>query len=347
MMTLKIRKRVEKELKNYIRELDTSYSLSKISPVLYANIKEFISRQGKRIRPILFVIGYLGYAKKAAAGLYRSAVSIELLHDFMLVHDDIIDKSDTRRGRPSMHSMLNRYLSGNKNAKFNGEDLTIVIGDVMFALAMHAFLGIREDEKRKERALKKLIEAAIYTGSGEFIELLYGLKKLERITKEDIYRVYDYKTANYTFASPLAIGATLAGARQDEIDKLVKYGIYLGRAFQINDDILGMFGSEKKTGKSNLTDLKEAKKTILIWHAYKNSSPKTRLIIKRLLSKSNIGKSDLLRMRGILNCSGTLDYAAREIDALIKKAEFINKTLKMQPRYLNLLNSLSKEILSL
>ena len=346
-MTLKIRKRIEKELKNYIRELDNSYSLSKISPVLYVNIKEFISRQGKRIRPILFVIGYLGYAKKAAAGLYRSAVSIELLHDFMLVHDDIIDKSDTRRGKPSMHAMLNKYLRSNKNAKFNGEDLTIVIGDVMFALAMHAFLAIHEDEKRKEKALKKLIEAAIYTGSGEFIELLYGLKKLEKITKEDIYRVYDYKTANYTFASPLSIGATLAGASHDQIDKLVKYGIYLGRAFQINDDILGMFGSEKKTGKSNLTDLKEAKKTILIWYAYNNSSPKNRLMIKRLLSKKHVDKSDLLRMRWILSSSGTLDYASREINVLIKKAEFINKTLRMKPLYLNLLNSLSKEILSL
>jgi geranylgeranyl diphosphate synthase type I len=346
-MTLKIRKRVEKELKNYIRELNISYSLSKISPVLYANIKEFISREGKRIRPILFVIGYLGFAKKAAAGLYRSAISIELLHDFMLVHDDIIDKSNTRRGKPSMHAMLNKYLRNNKNAKFSGEDLTIVIGDVMFALAMHAFLAIQEDEKRKEKALKKLIEAAIYTGSGEFIELLYGLKNLERITKEDIYRVYDYKTANYTFASPLVIGATLAGARQDQIDKLAKYGICLGRAFQINDDILGMFASERKTGKSNLADLKEAKKTILIWHAYNNSNHKNKLAIKKLLSKSNIAKSDLLRMRGILNCSGTLDYAAKEINTLIKKAEFINKTLKMQPRYLNLLNSISKKILSL
>ena len=107
----------------------------------------------------MFIIGYLSFAKKAARGLYTSALSIELLHDFMLVHDDIIDKSKTRRGKPSMHKMLDNHLAKFKNIKFSGQDLGIVVGDVMYAIAINAFLAINEDFTRKQRALKRFIEA--------------------------------------------------------------------------------------------------------------------------------------------------------------------------------------------
>lgn len=346
-MFLEIKNRVESELSRYILSIDRLYSLNKISPILFKHIKDFVSGDGKRIRPILFIIGYLGFAKKVAPGLYRSALSLELLHDFMLVHDDIIDKSQTRRGRPSMHAALNQYLAGYKGTiKFNGQDLSIVAGDVMYAMAIHAFLSVKEDMQRKETALKKLIEAVIYTGSGEFIELLYGVKNIEEISKADIYKIYDLKTANYTFASPLSIGAILAGAKKDQIEKLFNYGIYLGRAFQIKDDILGIFGSEDEIGKSNLTDLQEAKKTILIWYAYNNSTKENKSTIKSILSKAKVDKRDLLKMRKIITKSGALDYAQKEIARLLKKAQTINASSKMYPPYKNFLYNYSLKILN-
>lgn len=346
-MFLKIKNKIEQEIATYIRKADRLYSLNNISPVLFNHIKDFISRKGKRIRPTLFIVGYLGYAKKIATGLYRSAVSLELLHDFMLVHDDIIDKSNTRRGKPSMHAMLNNLLRGKKNLKFNGEDLTIVIGDVMFAMALDAFLCVKEDMRRKESALRKLIEAAMYTGSGEFIELLYGLKDIDKITKEDIYKIYDYKTANYTFASPLTMGATLAGAKNKELKKIFNYGIYLGRAFQIKDDILGLFSSEEEIGKSNLTDIHESKKTLLIWYAYHYSNQKEKFAIKKIFRKTTTNETDLLKMRRIVSDSGALDYAKKEVSALIKKAESINRTLRMRPQYKRSLDTYAKALLNL
>jgi geranylgeranyl diphosphate synthase type I len=346
-MFLRIKNRINKELKGFILGIDKSYSLSKIAPLLYRSIKEFALRDGKRIRPILFLIGYLGFAKKAPAGFYRSAVSLELLHDFMLVHDDIIDKSLTRRGKPSMHAMLNSYLGRYKNIKFNGQDLAIVIGDVMYALALHAFLSVTEDAQNKEAALKKLIEAAIYTGSGELIELLCGIKDIDKVTKQDIYRIYDFKTANYTFASPLSIGATLAGAEKGQINRLFNYGIYLGRAFQIKDDYLGIFGVQAKTGKDNLTDLKESKKTILIWYAYTHSNEKNKAGIKRILAKKDLNKNDLYRMRRIIVSCGAVDYAKKEIAKLIKKAFLLNKSSAMHPKYRRFLEAYSRETLAL
>lgn len=341
----KIKNRIENELSLYIRGLEKNYRLNRLSPVLLRHIREFLLRKGKRIRPCLFVIGYLSFSKKTPPGLYRSAVSLELLHDFMLVHDDIIDKSDIRRGKPSMHAMLNNFLSRYRKIKFSGQDLTIVIGDVIYALALDAFLAIKEDPRRKEEALKKLIAAALATGSGEFIELLYAATAIERIKKADIYKIYDLKTANYTFASPLAIGATLAGADKRELFRLFNCGIYIGRAFQIRDDIIGMFNKEKETGKSNLSDLREAKKTLLVWYAYRNAGRKERIAVRRLLSGNNAGQKELLRMRRILLGCGALDFCRGQIINSLDKAESLLKGSRMDQRYKKLLLGYFQRIL--
>lgn len=316
-----IKRRLDSELAQFIKVLDRQYSLKKISQLLFKSINDFALRDGKRIRPILFVVGYLGFAKKAARGLYKSALSIELLHDFMLIHDDIIDKSKTRRGKPSMHVMLNKYLSEYKNIKFDGQDLGIALGDVIYAMAINAFLSINENKDRKEKALKRFIDTAVYTGCGEFIELINGLKNIKDVSKENIYRIYDYKTANYTFSTPLAMGTILAGTPKIETDKLFEFGTYVGRAFQIKDDILGMFADEKKIGKSTMSDLQEAKRTILIWYAYNHSNKKGKLIIERIFLKRKVNRSDLKIMRDIIIKSGSLDYAKRQVQSLLKKSQ--------------------------
>ena len=341
-----LKEKIENELIEFTRDIDRLYNLKNISPLLSNAIKEYILRAGKRIRPILFVVGYLGFSKKAAPGLYRSALAAELLHDFMLIHDDIIDKSPSRRGKPSMHKMLGNYLSGYQNIKFNGQDLSLVVGDVMYAIAIKAFLSVKEDMHRKEKAQNKFIEAAIYTGAGEFIELLNGVKDIEQISRKDIYKIYDYKTSIYTFSTPLASGAILAGAGRGEVDKLFNYGLYLGRAFQIKDDILGMFGNEKMIGKSVLSDLQEAKRTILIWQAYNNSAKKEKLVIRKLLTKKRITKSDLAKMRRIIEQSGGLDSALREITRFREKAQDLIRSSRINKKYQKFLLRYPEEILS-
>lgn len=333
----RIKNRINRELAAFSRQIDRLYSLKKISPLLSEHIKEFILRDGKRIRPALFVFGYLGFARKKARGLYRSALAIELLHDFMLVHDDIIDKSDKRRNKPSMHKIFNTYLKRYKDIKFNGQDLSIVAGDVLYAMAIKTFLSIEEKLERKEKALQKFAEAALYTGAGEFIELINSAQSIERIKKEEICKIYDCKTARYTFAAPLSTGAILGGAPRLQVDKLFKFGIYLGRAFQIQDDILGIFGEEKKTGKPALSDLQEAKKTLLIWQAYNNSNSIVKSTIKKMLKKKKIGRPDLLKMRKIIKASGALAYAEKEITLLTRQAQKQLLSSAMREKYKTLL----------
>ena len=346
-MIFKITNKIEKELPDFIDRLGTKYAIKKISPVLFECIRDFILRPGKRIRPALLVISYLGFAKKRAPGLYTTAISLELLHDFMLVHDDIVDKSDTRRGKPSMHKAFDKYLAKYKNLKFNGQDLAVVAGDVMYAAAIYAFLSIKEEWRRKEQALKKFIEAAMYTGSGEFIELLNGIESIDKMTKKDIYRIYDFKTAYYTFATPLSAGATLAAATPKQSELLFKYGVYLGRGFQIKDDILGLFGYEKKIGKPNLTDLKESKKTLLVWYAYHNSDRRNKRTIKNILGKNNTDKSDLLKMRQILISCGALEKCKEEISNCFKKADMLINSCRMKTPFKKALHNYSQQILKL
>ena len=135
-----------------------------------------------------------GFSVKKPKNLYRSALAIELLHNFLLVHDDIVDNSDIRRGQASMHKLLEKKVKIPKKAGFTGKDLAMITGDIMYAVAIEAFLSITEDPLRKEAALKKFISTACYTGCGEFIELIYSIEDISKISKEQIYKIYDYKS---------------------------------------------------------------------------------------------------------------------------------------------------------
>lgn len=330
-MFSRIRKRIDRELRGFLETADQFYKLSRTSPLLYRSIKEFILRPGKRVRPVLCVIGYNGFSSRTAEGLYTAALSIELLHDFMLVHDDIIDRSDMRRGKPALHSVFSAYYRRHKNIRFTGQDMAIVAGDVIYALALHALNAVKVSQDRKTQALRILVRAALHTGIGEFIELADGARDLGAMTREDIDRIYDHKTAYYTFAAPLCMGAVLAGARQSQAGLLQTYGMNLGRAFQIRDDILGLFGEEEDTGKSSLTDLQEGKKTILIWYSYGHSDRKGKKIIQDMMNRGRATQKDLLIIRDIVVSSGALAYAEKEIALLLVSARTVLQSSRLSP----------------
>ena len=346
-MLNEIKNKIDRTMMRYVRQIDKAYTLKKISPILSHHIKEYVSRKGKRVRSTLFVVSYHGYAKNPKPGLYTSALALELLHNFMLIHDDIIDRSALRRGKPAMHTMLDKHLTPYRNLKFNGSDLGIVIADVIYAMAIDAFLSIRENPVQKEAALKKFVEAAIFTGSGEFIEMLAGAKPIEQITLAEIYKIYDLKTAYYTFCSPLTVGALLAGAPKGQITSLIEYGINVGRAFQINDDILDMCASETQTGKSALTDIKESKKTLLIWQAYRKTSPANRRVMQRIFDKPRSNARDLETVRAIVESSGSIDFARAQIRQLVRAADISVSRLTMKPRYRKLLSTYPSHILKI
>ena len=323
-MTLltEIQDRVKSSLDALVSSIDLEYGFRSLCPLMYDCLREFVLREGKNIRSSLFVIGYLGFSEKIAPNLYRSAAALELAHDFVLIHDDIIDKADIRRGGPALHRSMGEYIRSARVASgLRGEDLSLVLGDILFALATHAFLSIETNEpERKLKAHKMFLEAAFFTGSGQFIELVNGLRRIPEVSRAEIYRTYDLKTANYTFAGPLAAGAVLGGAAQEDIDKLFRAGILLGRAFQIRDDILDLFPGEPQPLKTAFKDVTEAKKTILLWYAYHHSKEKDRLFLDDVMSRTDIVQDDVRRFRDIVVHSGSLLHAEHEIRHLLRKA---------------------------
>jgi geranylgeranyl diphosphate synthase type I len=338
-MLNKIKKQIDRSLERFLDKIKIDYKLHLVDPILYESIREFSLRDGKRIRPILLALSYKGYRTDTAPmspSIYYASTCIELLHNFMLIHDDIIDRSDLRRGKPTLHRLLEKAADIPEHKRL-GCDLSIVAGDIVYALAIDAFLSINEDLKRKERALKYFIQTAVFTAMGEFADTLHGVRGLNRVSEKDVFLNYTLKTARYTFDCPLVVGAILAGADNKDIKALSKLGLLIGQAFQIQDDVIGIFDTEKNIGKSILSDLTESKKTILVCHAYRVLKGKAREKFLKIFLKNKKTYADLIAVRQIFVEAKSLSYSLEQINIRLDQALKILRNLKMAPKYKNLI----------
>ena len=345
MMDIYLRK-INRGIQDILDRAKKSYKLRQVSDHLFSLTREFVLRKGKRIRPLLFILSYKGYARKPTRdekGLFVSAASIELLHDYMLIHDDVIDRSLLRRGKPTLHKMFDRKLTF-KNTAPIGEELAIVAGDILFALAIESFTSVRENLVRKEQALKKLAETAAFTGAGEFIDVVSGYQSIDELTEKKILLNYTLKTARYTFECPLLMGALLAGAPVQEQNKLSRLGLVSGQAFQIYDDMLDLFGTEKLIGKPVLTDLNESKKTLLIFRAYRRLCASGRLQLRRILEKKNKTMTDLEKLRSLILESGSYHSCLALMTRLQREALALGSELKMKTAHKDMLCAVIKKL---
>ncbi len=338
-MIERIKKNIDLSLKKYLRSVKHDFQFRLVDPILYNSIEEFALRKGKRLRPIFLILSYLSHQKQNArpnASLYRAASCIELLHIFMLIHDDLIDCSHLRRGKPTMHRLLKKTTACSHPKKL-GNDLSIIAGDIVYALAIDAFLSIKEDPWRKEKALKYFVQTAAFTAMGEFFDIVNGVKKISQVKEKDVFLNYSLKTARYTFECPLVIGAILAGAKKSEVDRLSRLGQLSGQAFQIQDDILGIYANEKNIGKSILSDLAEAKKTILTAHAYRHLKGRQRKQLLEIFKKDRIDYADLRKIRSLFFRSGSLNYAIDKTKRLLTQANKIYLSLSLKEPYRSLI----------
>ena len=337
-MLEQMRRNIDASLASFLNTVKKEYKLHLVSPLLFESIREFTLREGKRIRPLLLLLTYKGYAprKKLSRQFYNASTCMEFLHNFMLIHDDIIDRSDLRRGRPTMHKILAHTVKTSDPDKL-GMDLGIIAGDIVYALAIDAFLAIDEDPRRKEKALKYFIQTAAFTAMGEFIDTVHGVSRLDEVTEKDVFLNYTLKTARYTFDCPMVTGAILAGADKREVKKLSEFGILIGQAFQIQDDIIGIYETEEKIGKSILSDLAEGKKTLLICHANRILKGKAKTEFLKIFNKPKKTLQDLEAVKKILIKTGSLDYALEAVASRLAKSQKIMKSLRMHPQYKNTL----------
>lgn len=324
--------RIDQSLMAFLARSRNEYPFGQVHPILFDSIQDFCARPGKRIRPLLMALSYQGYTprKKLPSHLYTACGCLELLHDFMLIHDDIIDCSDLRRGKPTLHKILAHAHKAARSTKL-GSDLAIVAGDIVYALAIDAFLTVKEDPAHKEKALKYFVQTAAFTAMGEFIDILHGFEHVKNIAEKDVFLNYSLKTARYTFECPLRIGAILAGIDGKELETLSKIGLMMGQAFQVQDDIIGIFSTEQKIGKSILSDIAECKKTILVCHAYQTLTGSRRRQFMKIFEKPNKTYADLVKIRRIFIDAGSLTYSLEKVCTLLSQSSKLLENLHMKP----------------
>lgn len=255
------------------------------------------------------VLGHEAAGGKDDAVLDAS-VGMELLHGYLLIHDDFMDRDEVRRGGPTVHAAL---------AKRVGEhvagSVAILLGSLCQAWAYQLVLAT---PGRALEAAQLLTEALQDVTVGQALDVLApGGPELSR---EGVLEVQRLKTGSYSFELPLRLGAVLAGGSRALLDALSAYARPLGQAFQIADDLLGSFGAPELTGKPNASDLREGKRTLLIAHALAAATPKEAARLRAGLGKADLSDAEIEALRNILLRTGAADAARAEAQRLCDEA---------------------------
>jgi len=285
-------------------------------------VKDLTLAGGKRIRPALMYYGYIGAGGKEKEDMVKTAVSIELIHMFLLIHDDIIDRDATRHGRDSVnrkYEKLGARFFPNKDPKHFGNSMAIVIGDMVAALGNQIIFNSGFDEKLVMKALSGLQSIISYTVIGQVKDLYIEYKN--RASEKDVLDMYEYKTAKYTIEGPLHLGAIIGGAKENILKKMSEYSIPVGIAFQIQDDILGIFGDEKKLGKEIGSDIEEGKITVLVVKAREKANKEQKKLLDEVLGKKNLTLREVESFRKVIIDTGSLDYAKNLAFEYVKKGK--------------------------
>jgi len=271
-------------------------------------LKDFTLRGGKRIRPLFMITGYW-LNSDIDEKIIKASISLELMQSYLLIHDDIIDQSDIRRGGPAFHKLFSY------EKKIN-EGIAIVAADLADAYSHEILLENNFPQERLNRAMMMMSETVECTGVGQLMDIVMPFK--EQVTLADVTNIHIMKTAHYTVNGPMKIGSVLSG--YENTDLINDYGIPLGIAFQIQDDILGMFGDERTLGKSVTSDFEEGKMTHLIILAYKLADKNDAKFIKERIGKKNILPEDFEHVREIIRKCGALDETKKIANDYYNKA---------------------------
>jgi geranylgeranyl diphosphate synthase, type I len=282
-------------------------------PAVFETLRRFVLHGGKRLRPMFCYWGWRGAGGDDGPEIVSAASALELFHAFALVHDDIMDGSDLRRGEPSVHRRLadehhRRGWRGSSGAY--GAGAALLVGDLLAAWADQLFAesGLPPDRLRRGTAIFARMRTEVI--AGQYLDLRAGAGPG---SVADALAVIRMKAARYTVTRPLQIGAALAGGGDDLLAALHAFGDPLGDAFQLRDDILGVFGDPAQTGKSTLDDLREGKQTVMLALARDHATPAQSAALARLTGDPALDESGASVLREIIVATGALDRTERMI----------------------------------
>lgn len=295
---------------------------------LWRAMRELGVTGGKRLRPYVMLMAYEGLGGKDYGAVLPVAVALEVLHTSMLMHDDIIDHDFVRYGRANVAGQY-REIYGDKgldkvDTTHYANAAALLAGDLALSGAYELILGGSLPAEMKIKAQQVMNRSIFAVVGGELLDAESALKSFEDV---DSLVVADLKTASYSFVGPLVMGGTLAGADAKTLQLLEKTGRSLGIAYQLADDIIGLFGDEAVTGKSSVSDLQEGKRTYMMRRTLELAKPSERERLMGILGGSVTPENAELARR-IVRDSGALD----ETRALMRRyADEVRQTLQETP----------------
>lgn len=275
------------------------------------HVKTMTLAGGKRLRPAFMYYGYLAAGGADRERLLNTAVAVELIHMFLLIHDDIIDRDALRHGEPTLHERYRtwgrKYLALENPAHF-GDSIALIVGDMLFALGNDIIFTSGFPEKYMFAALSRMQKIISHTVVGQARDIYIEYKGVA--TSQEILAMYEKKTARYTVEGPLHLGSLLAGGTAELAQDLSRYALPIGVAFQIQDDILGIYGDEKRIGKPVGSDIREGKITLLVAHVFEHADHATKKELDGLLKRgADLTAADIERFRALLRETGSLQSA--------------------------------------
>jgi len=319
-----------KELQNLINtEIENrSDDLKKINPVnLYAPVNYSLEIGGKRLRPVLLLLGYNLFSDEIKNAL-PAAIALEVFHNFTLLHDDIMDKADVRRNKPTVHK------------KFD-ENSAILSGDAM-AFLSYKFLLEKRSEKLVD-VIELFSKTAIEVCEGQQFDMDFETRLT--VSEDEYLEMIRLKTA-VLLACSLKSGALLANASNKIANQLYNFGINLGLAFQLQDDLLDSFGNRETFGKRIGGDIVANKKTYLFIQALSTASDKQRLELMHWIDKKDfVEEEKIAAVKNIYNQLNIKKLAQSKIDYYFQKASLIIQELAIDKNKTQSITVLSNQML--
>lgn len=316
------RSELNAELRRQLREKHQDMEESAPESVCLADVlSDLVLSGGKRLRPALVHFGYRACGGTEAGAARPLAMATELLHTYLLVHDDIMDNADVRRGTPTAHVRFRdeHHRKGRRgDPEHYGTSLAILVGNLAHAHAHEQFTKACEvapNETALRETFSTMEEEVI---GGQLLEM--KLADRQEATPETLERVLQMKSGRYSVKRPLQLGALFADAPDAQLDPLSRYGRDAGAAFQLQDDLLGMFGNPDATGKPVGDDLREGKFTFLVYHTLQRSGPEDRQFVRQALADDSLTDDEVQRVGDVMRQSGALDRVRNMIDERLSRA---------------------------
>lgn len=290
------------------RFIEETVNLKGEPELLYKAARHIIGAGGKRLRPymVLKCCRLVGGREEDAI---PTAAALELLHTFTLIHDDIMDEDEKRRGVPTVHSQW-------------GMPIAIVAGDLLFAKVYEAITKFTDPKqvapKRILQVLKEVSEATITICEGQTRDMMFENK--ETVSEDEYFEMIQAKTAAL-FETSARCGGILGGGKKRQLERLGEFGRYSGIAFQVIDDVLGLVADEEVLRKPVGSDIREGKRTLIVVHALEKASKNQRRIILETLGNKSASSKKIRETIELINSLGSIDHAKEAAEKYIERAK--------------------------